>query len=135
MTLSADAILAADDIVTETVDCPEWGGKVRVKAMTGAERDAFEQSIRRNGEIDVTNARAKLLVRVLVNENGTRIFSERHAPELGKKSSLVLNRLYEVAARLSGMSDEDEAAMEGNSETAPTGDGAASSSLSPATSE
>jgi hypothetical protein len=40
MTLSADAILAADDIVTEAVDCPEWGGKVLVKAMTGAERDS-----------------------------------------------------------------------------------------------
>lgn len=127
MTLSADAILAADDIVTETVDCPEWGGKVHVKAMTGADRDAFEQSIRRNGEIDVTNARAKLLVRVLVNENGTRIFADRHAPDLGKKSSLVINRLYEVAARLSGMSDEEQEALEGNSEPTAPEDGAGSS--------
>jgi hypothetical protein len=127
MTLSADAILAADDIVTEAVDCPEWGGKVLVKAMTGAERDSFEQSIRRNGQLDVTNARAKLLVRVLVTESGTRIFGDRDAPDLGKKSSLVINRLYEAAARLSGMSEEEEAVAEGNSGTDETEDGAASS--------
>lgn len=127
MTLSADAILAADDIVTEAVDCPEWGVKVWIKAMSGAERDAFEQSIRRRGELDLTNARAKLLVRVIVNENGTRIFADSQAPALGKKSSLVINRLYEVAARLSGMSDEEQEAMEGNSETAPMEGGVGSS--------
>ena len=127
MTLSADAILAADDIVTEAVDCPEWGVKVWIKGMSGAERDAFEQSIRRRGELDLTNARAKLLVRVIVNENGTRIFADSHAPALGKKSSLVINRLYEVAARLSGMSDEEQEAMEGNSEPTAPEDGAGSS--------
>jgi hypothetical protein len=75
----------------------------------------------------VTNARAKLLVRVLVTESGTRIFGDRDAPDLGKKSSLVINRLYEAAARLSGMSEEEEAVAEGNSGTDETEDGAASS--------
>lgn len=135
MTLSRDAILGASDIETETVDCPEWGDKVTVKSMTGAERDAFEQSIRRDGKLDLRNARAKLLVSVIVNENGTRIFADKDAPELGKKSAKVLNRLYEAAARLSGLDDESEAAAEGNSETDETEGGTDSSSPSPVTSE
>ena len=135
MTLSRDAILGASDIETATVDCPEWDLKVTVKGMTGAERDAFEQSIRKDGKLDLRNARAKLLVSVIVNENGTRIFADKDAPDLGKKSAKVLNRLYEAAARLSGLDDESEAETEGNSETDETEDGTDSSSPSPATSE
>jgi hypothetical protein len=135
MTLSRDAILGASDIETETVDCPEWGLKVTVKSMTGSQRDAFEQSIRRDGKLDLRNARAKLLVSVIVNENGTRIFTDSDAPALGKKSAKVLNRLYEAAARLSGLDDDESAAIQGNSETDETADGTDSSSPSPETSE
>lgn len=126
MDLSADAILAADDAVIETVSIPEWGGDVHVKSMTGAERDGFEQSIRRNGTVDLTNARAKLLVRVIVTATGTRVFTDAQAPALGKKSAAVISRIYDVAARLSGLNDEEQEAMEGNSE-AETEDGSASS--------
>jgi hypothetical protein len=120
--LSVDAILAADDRVIEAVPVPEWGGMVYVKSMTGTERDAFEQSMRRNGELDLTNARAKLLVRTIVNQGGTQKFSDAQAPALGKKNAAVLSRLYDVAARLSGMSDEAQEEMEGNSEMVEAGD-------------
>src|SRR5215470_8579640 len=123
MTLSRDAILGASDIETESVPCPEWGGPVLIKGMTGAERDAFEAMIRKGGgEVDLRNARARLLVRVIVNESGTRIFTDADAADLGKKSARVINRLYDAAAKLSGLADEDIAELEGNSEAAPSGD-------------
>ena len=40
--LSKTAILAAQDLQTEDVEVPEWGGAVRVRSFTGRERDAFE---------------------------------------------------------------------------------------------
>ena len=38
--LSKSAILCANDLQTEDVDVPEWGGTVRVRSFTGRERDA-----------------------------------------------------------------------------------------------
>lgn len=127
MTLSRDAILGAVDIQTKEVDVPEWGGTVFIKGMTGAERDAFEATNQRNGEQNLTNVRARFLVRCIVNEEGTRIFADQDAAGLGKKSSAAISRLWDAAAELNGTSDEEQAAMEGNSETTPTEDGAASS--------
>ncbi|MFE3382837.1 hypothetical protein [Streptomyces anulatus] len=40
--LSAEQILDADDLAIEDVPVPEWGGTVRVKGMSGTERDRFE---------------------------------------------------------------------------------------------
>ena len=37
--LTAEAITAAQDPAHEDVHVPEWGGWVRVKALSGAERD------------------------------------------------------------------------------------------------
>lgn len=133
--LSASAILAVEDAVSETVPVPEWGGDVIVRGMSGTERDAFEASIRPKGVLDLRNARAKLLVRVLVNENGTRLFGEKEAGLLGKRNAAILERLYDVAARLSGMSDTEQEEMEGNSGEEPTEtDGSDSPSSSPVTS-
>lgn len=43
--LSIDDILAADDLRTATVDCPEWGGLVEVRALSRQEVvDAIEAS-------------------------------------------------------------------------------------------
>ncbi len=43
--LTKDDILGADDLATEDVEVPEWGGCVRVRALTGTERDAFEAAM------------------------------------------------------------------------------------------
>lgn len=132
--LSAADILAVRDGASETVPVPEWGGDVIIKAMTGTERDAFEAGMWVSGQLDRRNYRSKLLVQVLVNENGTRIFTDAQAADLGKRSAAVIDRLYDVAARLSGLSDAEQEEMEGNSETDEPADGADSSSPSPATS-
>jgi hypothetical protein len=137
--LGADDILGADDVTIEPVKVPEWGGKtVLVRGLSGEERDAWEASIRqirpslsKKGEQEIvlnqTNARAKLLVKCIVNTQGQRVFTDQQAPALGRKNGRALDRLYDVASRLSGLSDEEEEVIEGNSETA-AGDDSPSSS-------
>lgn len=134
---SAAAILALpSDIEIEEVPVPEWKDSVFIKALSGAERDAFEMANRKKGVADLRNYRARFLVRCIVNENGTRVFTDAQAADLGRRSSKVLDRLYNVAGKLSGTDDETEAEIEGNSgaETSETADGSDSPSPSPVTS-
>lgn len=43
--LTREQILKAQDRTYKDVSCPEWGGKVRIQSLSGAERDQFEESI------------------------------------------------------------------------------------------
>lgn len=134
MPLSRSAILAAVDSETEAVDVPEWGDKVYVRSLTGKELDDYTNGLRKqvgNQTVMQPNQHAKLLVRALVDENGVRLFTDRDVEELGKKNAKVLDRLWDVAARLSGLTDEEQEAIEGNSGGALSAD---SSSGSPETS-
>ena len=109
--LDRSQILNARKVPTETVPVPEWGGDVLVRGLTGRQRDEFEATlIERRGKKMVTNtanARARLVVWCLVDEHGNRMFGDGDAEEMGEHSAAALNRVYEVAARLSGMTDED----------------------------
>jgi len=109
--LSRDAILAADDREYEVVPCPEWGGEVRLRSLTGAERDAYEQSLvqtrGKSREMNLRNARAKLVALCAVDENGNRLFSDQDVAALGRKNAKPLDRLFDVARRLSGLSEDD----------------------------
>ena len=111
MVMDRDSILGSDDLKTEVIDVPEWNGKVRVRSLTGSERDAYESSItRRHGtdvELNLVNARAKLVVLTVVDDDGNRIFGEDDVMELGKKNATAVNRVFEVAQRLSGLTEED----------------------------
>lgn len=130
MALDRAAILGASDIETREVDVPEWGGTVLVRALTGAQRDAWEASLQlqRGNEMvrDLTNARAKLVVRALVDEKGQRLFKDQDAGALGAKSGKVLDRIYDIVAEMSGLSDTAAVDAEGNS--GDPGDGSSSGS-------
>ena len=111
MILTRDEILKAQDIDYEVVEVPEWGGEVRVRAMTAAERDAFEASILRQTksgvQVEMVNLRARLCAMTIVDEDGKRIFSDSDVAELGKKSAAALQRVFDVAMRLSKFGNED----------------------------
>jgi hypothetical protein len=112
MRLSRDDILKADDIETEEVEVPAWGGTVLVRGLSGKERDNYESSCMQDrgkqGMVRVlANIRAKLVVRCLVDEDGNRLFADADANALGEKSAAALDQLFDVAARLSRLSDGD----------------------------
>jgi hypothetical protein len=117
--LTADQILAAEDIQSEIVRVPEWGGSVRVKGLSGTERDAFEASLLENvgtrkQKLSLVNVRAKLCALTIVDEKGTQLFKESQLGKLGGKSASALDRIYGVAQRLSKISDQDVEELVGN---------------------
>lgn len=119
MLLSKDQILAADDLPFEDVEIPQWGGSVRVRAMTGQEKDAFELSILREKkdgtyEMNQENFRAKLLASTLVGEDGKPLFCVEEAALLGGKSSKALDVAFQVAKRLNAIGEEEQAKTEKN---------------------
>lgn len=116
MFLSKDQILAADDLPFEDVDVPEWKGTVRVRTMTGSERDDFEASIYETvGDkvsVNRKDFRTKLLSKTLVDDKGQRLFTDKEIVQLGGKSAKPIGRLFEVAQRLNGMSAAEQANIE-----------------------
>lgn len=117
--LTADEILAAEDIQTEIVHVPEWGGSVRVKGLSGTERDAFEASLVENAgtkrqRLSLANVRAKLCALTIVDEKGAQLFRETQLGKLGGKSASALDRIYAAAQRLSKISDADVEELVGN---------------------
>ena len=112
MLLSREHILGADDRRTEDVPVPEWGGTVRVRALSGAERDAYEAGIvtlRGDGtkSVNLKNLRGRLVSLSCVDDEGNRLFSDEDAIALGDRSASALERVFDVARKLSGLSEDD----------------------------
>jgi hypothetical protein len=142
MPLNRDQILKAEDLDTEWVPVPEWAGEVLVKALTGRERDAYENScMAERPVLDATgkpvkgqtqmvrnlgNVRAKLVARSIVDDDGNRLFGDTDVSALGEKSAAALDRVFEVAARLSRLNDEDIEELAGKSAAGQPGDSASS---------
>jgi len=113
--LDRSSILNFTDLKTEAVDVPEWGGTVFVRTLTGSERDAYELAV---SEAQKTgrpvNIRAAIAVKACCDESGKRIFVDEDLDLLGGKSAAALDRVFEVAARLSGISSKDVKELEKN---------------------
>ena len=115
--LSADDILKSPDIgEIKTIKVPEWGGEVCVKVMSGAERDRWEimqtTALRKNPAS--ANIRAGLCAVTLCDEKGQRLFTDFQIEELGKKSSIALDRIFAVAQRMNKLSNADLEELEKN---------------------
>jgi hypothetical protein len=119
MTLTREGILKAEDLKKELVEVPEWGGDVYIRCMTGTERDTFESEAYtvkgKNVEINRENFRARLLVRVVVDDKNERLFSDKDIASLGAKSAKCLDRLFTVAMRINGLSHDDVEELTKNS--------------------
>lgn len=114
--LTRDAILATRATLrSEDVEVPEWGGTVRVREMTGAERDAWEQSlVGAKGKVNIENVRARLVSRTVVDEAGVRLFSDTDAEALGQTSAAALERVARVAQKLNKLTEDDLEEAKGN---------------------
>jgi hypothetical protein len=118
--LTRDMILHAQDAQQEVVQVPEWGGSIIVRGLSGAERDRFEASVlqtnkRGDREVNLRNMRAKLAVLSCVDDSGQRLFQDSDVAVIGEKSASALQRIYDVAAKLSGISKDDAEELAKNS--------------------
>lgn len=100
--LTKEQILAASDLPFDVVHIPEWDGDVRVRAMTGGERDAYDQWCYHNakGADTVKNIRAGLLAFTICGDDGKLLFSTAEIEVLTGKSGSALDRLFDAARKL-----------------------------------
>lgn len=107
----------------EEVTVPEWDDAVvRVRVMESDDRDWFEQTIHnatKNGKV-AAHFRAMVLVVTICDEKGQRIFKEHEAAKIGKLPSDGVDRVFDVAARLNGLSKDAGEEAEKNSESETT---------------
>jgi len=111
----------------EVVELPELGEGVSVivTGMTAKERSEFDQQfVSRKGEPmkkRIAEGRERIVVACCRTEDGQRLFTQDDVVQLGKQSCSVIERIVNVAQRLSGMTkDELENAVK-NSEETPDG--------------
>jgi hypothetical protein len=114
MALSKAAILAANDKKMVDMDVPEWNGSVKIRVMSGTERDRFEAEFV-GGNKSVDMVRAKLVAKCLCDEEGNRLFTEAEIPQLGEKSAAVLDKLFTACMKLNRFTKDDVEELAGNS--------------------
>lgn len=105
---TAEQILQADDLKHEDVPCKEWGGMVRVRAMTGAERDEFESKLMvqvgpNDRRVNLRGMRARTVAMLAVNSRGEKLFTDKQVKDLAKKNAAPLDRIFDVVQRISGI--------------------------------
>lgn len=124
-----DFILSQDSLPTDQVVA--WGRTLTVRGLSGVERDRFEQLFlesKEEGKDKSLNVRGTLVALSVVDDEEKRVFTDKDATKLGSLSANELDKVFEVAMKLSGIGKKDMERIEGNSDGAP---GAASSSSSP----
>lgn len=90
---------------------PEMGRKVYIRFLNGKEVDAYRQSITvgrgQNITIDQRGMRAKLAVLALANSDASRMFADKDAGRVATWPAIVLERIFDRARKINGMTDED----------------------------
>lgn len=123
---SRESALKSDDLKREWVDVPEWDGGCWVRGLTAFERSKLERSMldsRGNPNMAGLDAlRARLVLFSCVTEDGERVFKESDLSSIEAKSIQAVEKIANVASRLSGLSAEAVAELTGKSDTTTNGD-------------
>src|SRR3954454_2789404 len=111
--LTRAAILAAD-LQFEDVPVPEWGGTVRVWALSGLRRARYlAAQFDDAGKLrDADRSDAVLASFSIGDETGEPLFTVEDVEALADKSAAAIARVTEVAQRLSGFRKADVKAAE-----------------------
>lgn len=121
MLLTREQLLATIPPPREVVAVPELGsdGVLLVQGLTLAGRDEWEHAVfRDNGksiELNQENLRARLIVRCVVDEAGTRLLQDADADLVGRWPPEVGLRVFAVCQRLSALGPKDVEELAGNS--------------------
>jgi len=116
------AFLQDASVPREDVPVPELGSGcvVPVWGMTAGERTRFEQSmLDGNGKQSKTRLleiRQRLVVATCRTDEGAPIFTVEDVAALGQKRADIIERIVNVAQRLSGFSNADLESVAKNSE-------------------
>lgn len=118
-----EIVASVDDSAMEVVDVPEWGVKLEVRSMTGAERaKTFERAQNpETGTVDYAKVNPAIIIATVFDpETGEQVFGPDDEKMLNSKSAAVTERLGRIALRLSGL-DEGAEARAGKASSAASG--------------
>jgi hypothetical protein len=113
MTMNREQILAKRSTRIVTVEVPEWGGTVHLRALTVGERDRLDQFVQ-DSKQKVSGFRSLVLSLCLCDADGNRLFADRQREEIDGLDASVVERLFAAAMPLAGLSQADVKAIEGN---------------------
>lgn len=118
-----DTILTASDLTTERVSVPEWGVEIDVKTMTGGERARIMQAAAESGgKVDFEKVYPDIVIGCAYDPTtGERIFNWDDREAIMLKSGAAIDRVAQVALRLSGFTEAAETAAGKGSSTNPSG--------------
>lgn len=132
MALLTRAQLDSIELKTREIDVTAWGGSVRIRELTGTERDRWETSISgdkiekgKAQRANLENIRARLVVLCLVDENNQRVYKDNEVYLLGRLPSAGLSYVFDQCCDLSGITQEDKDELENavkNSQSEGNGD-------------
>lgn len=104
-TLTAEEILSSVDAQYCEIDCPEWGGAVRLRSLSAEEALHFAETAKK----DEKNGAAMLVVMSAVDDQGKQLFTFENITAIRRKSMRVINRLQTAALKLNGLDDVSKA--------------------------
>lgn len=99
-------ILKADDIGIEPLDVPEWDVKLEIRGMNGKARAKFMKAAvaTPDGTPNYEQFFADLIIASAFDpETGDQVFDPADRDVLNEKSGAAINRIADVAMRLSGL--------------------------------
>ena len=118
-----DRVLNAKDVATEIVVVPEWDNvKMEIRGFTVGERlDFYDRVSDDNRTVNKANFYPELVIACSFDpETGQKIFEAADRDMLKGKSAGAVEKVTEVASRLSGMSDSDVKDAETDLDETPT---------------
>tara|TARA_R110002012_G_scaffold120651_1_gene270058 strand:+ start:13669 stop:14010 length:342 start_codon:yes stop_codon:yes gene_type:complete len=110
--LTLDEIKSVDDIKTQTVQVPEWGGELLVKSMSGRLRSNLEQKVSSNAPHG--DVKMMIVTACCVKDDGTPMFSTSDKKWLAEKAAAPLETIFEAACKMSGIGIDAAEEAEGN---------------------
>jgi hypothetical protein len=110
--LSRDSILRAQDVSTKDVEVPEWGGSIRVRTMTVAERNEFARKAASG--TDSVNVSAWLVSLVAVDEKGAALFKPEDVKALEERNFKAIDRIVDAILQVNGIGQKQVEAAEKN---------------------
>lgn len=111
--LTREQILATDNFEFDEMEIPAWGGTIRLRTMSGADRDKFDsQCVRQqvgDKSVDMAGLRTLLLTLCIVGEDGKPMFNKKDVEALNGLDSRAVRDVYE---RISKTNELGEVATE-----------------------
>lgn len=112
--LTKEQILQVQDRQVCRLDCPEWGGEVFVRPLSGEQRDELEERFSKSDSM--IGIRAWIAAAGLCDESGESMqFTPHEIDKLASKSASTLDRIATKVQSISGMSAADIEELEKNS--------------------